>query len=175
VLPGQDRLTLVVPVARQPDGSPITGTLRAELTTPQPATTLNLSSGWFTGLTHRSYPTASTDNRTPFADGFLPALTVRAREQEPRTPIPNTAWSFGACAGGSADSADTRICYPAGFQPGRLYELIYRAKDPLVMGLGFAAMRDLASFLRGESRDQQGTANPVFRESQTAIVYGASQ
>jgi hypothetical protein len=176
VLPGLGRLTLTVPVARQPDGSPITGVLRAELTTPQPATTLNLSSGWFTGLNHRSYPTASIDNRTPLPDGFLPTLTVRAREQEPRVPVPNTEWSFGGCpGGGAAPPADTQVCHPAGFQPGRLYELTYRARDPLVMGLGFAAMRDLASFLRGEPRDGQGAANPVFRENQVAIVYGASQ
>jgi hypothetical protein len=181
VLPGASRLTLTVPTARHPDGSPITGLVRAEMTTPQPATTLNLSSGWFTGLTHRSYPTASPDNRAPFPDGFLPTLTVRAREQDPRVAIAGTEWSFGACAGGgavtggAATPGDTQICYPAGFQPGRLYELTYRARDPLVMGLGFAAMRDLASFLRHEPKDGQGTANPVFRERQVAITFGASQ
>src|SRR5262249_61720285 len=117
--PGQRGRAGPVPVTRQPAGGPIRGPRRAELPTPQPATTLNLSSGWFTGLTHRSYPTASTDNRTPFADRFLPALTVRAREQEPRVRIPNTEWTFGACAAGGATAPDTQICYPAGFQPGR--------------------------------------------------------
>ena len=58
VLPGNNRLTLSVPIARHQDGSAITGPVRAELTTLTPAKTLNLSSGWFTALTHASYPTA---------------------------------------------------------------------------------------------------------------------
>jgi hypothetical protein len=175
VLAGDARLTLSVPVARNPDGSSITGVVRAELTTPAPARTLNLSSGWFTSLTHASYPTASADNRTPLADGFLPTLTVRAREQDPRTPIPNAQWSFGDCREGEARPSETQICLPAGFQPGRLYELIYRAKDPTVLGLGFAALRDLGAFLKSEARDSAGTANPVFRADSVAVVFGSSQ
>jgi hypothetical protein len=52
VLPGGGRMTLSVPVARKPDGSPITGLVRAEFVTTAPAATLNLSTGWFTGMTH---------------------------------------------------------------------------------------------------------------------------
>ena len=161
VLPGDGRMTFSVPAARNTDGSAVTGTVRAALgVQTAPATTLNLSSGWFTGMTHRSAPTVSADNRTPLPDGFLPTLTVRGAESEPRTPIPDTDWRFGAC-----DAAnDTQICYPAGFQPGQLYELIYRAKDPLVMGLGFAAARDLGAFLKAQAAP--GT---------TALVMGTSQ
>lgn len=50
VLPGDGRMTLQVPVARQPDGASVTGLVRAELVVQTgPATVLNLSSGWFTG------------------------------------------------------------------------------------------------------------------------------
>ena len=62
-----------VPVAKNADGSPITGIVRSELTTPAhtipatPTTTLNLSSGWFTAMITTAYPTVSTDNRTPTA------------------------------------------------------------------------------------------------------------
>ena len=122
VLPGDDRLTMQVPVARNPEGTPITGIVREEIVVQAPTPTVNLSTGNFTGLTHASYPTVSVDNRTPLADGFLPTLTVRAREQDPRVPIPNTEWAFASCpASGAATSSDTRLCYPAGFQPGRLY------------------------------------------------------
>ena len=125
VLPGSDRMTLAVPVAKNPDGSPITGVVRAELITQTPAKTLNLSSGWFTTMTHASYPTVSIDNRTALADGFLPALTVRAKEEEPRVPIANTEWSFGSCPeGGTVTPGDRQICYPSGFQPGRLMRRI---------------------------------------------------
>src|SRR5262245_4466709 len=58
VLPGGDRVTLKVPVARNADGSPVTGVVRTELIARTgPTRTLNLSSGWFTQLTHASYPT----------------------------------------------------------------------------------------------------------------------
>ena len=176
VLPGASRMTLSVPAARNADGTPITGVVRTELTTPESTRTLNLSSGWFTTLTHASYPTASTDNRRALADGFVPSLTVRAKEQEARQPIANTDWAFGSCPDGSTITAsETQICLPRGFQPGRLYELIYRAKDPLVLGLGFAATRDLAAFLRNEERDSAGTANPVYRDGQRTVLFGSSQ
>jgi hypothetical protein len=176
VLPGNDRMTFSVPVAKNPDGSAITGLVRSELVVRAPAKTLNLSSGWFTLLNHASYATASADNRIAFADGFLPTLTVRSKEQEPRAPIANSEWSFGSCSeGGPPIAGDRQICFPAGFQPGRIYELLYRAKDPLVLGLGFAAMRDLAAFLKHEERDDAQTANPVYRRGNQALVMGTSQ
>ena len=69
VAAGANRMTMKVPVARNADGSPITGIVRSELTTAAqtipatPTTTLNLSSGWFTALATASYPTVSTDNK----------------------------------------------------------------------------------------------------------------
>ncbi|MBV8912994.1 MAG: hypothetical protein JOZ05_08155, partial [Acetobacteraceae bacterium] len=180
VLPGWNRMLMPKVVAHNPDGSSITGVVRSEMTTPAPARTLPISLSWQTMAippdSYAAYPTAGTDNRTPFADGFMPSLTVRAREQDPRVTIPNTEWSFGRCDDGGATKPDeTHLCYPAGFQPGRLYELIYRAKDPMVLGIGFAASRDLGSFLRDEQRDQAGGANPVWRADNKALIMGSSQ
>ncbi len=177
VLPGDGRMALSVPVARNPDGSPITGVVRSELVVRSPATTLSLAHGWFTGATHAAYLAVSTDNHSPLPDGFVPTLTVRPRESAPREPIPSTAWSFASCPAGQPATPDpARICYPAGFQPGKLYELVYRARDPLVMGLGFAATRDLAAFLKAGDRDDAGTANPVAHGPDVrAIVMGTSQ
>jgi hypothetical protein len=70
---------------------------------------------------------------------------------------------------------EKHLCYPPGFQPGRLYELIYRAKDPLVLGLGFIATRDLGQFLRDAEKDDSGVANPVYRPDNLAIIEGSSQ
>jgi len=106
----------------------------------------------------------------------LPTLTVRSKEQEPRLPIANREWSFGSCSeNGPPIAGDRQICLPSGFQPGHIYELIYRAKDPLVLGLGFAAMRDLAAFLKHEEKDEAETANPVYRRENKALVMGTSQ
>ena len=173
---GNNRVRMQAPVARNPDGSSVTGILRSEMVVNAPTRTLPLSAGFFTALTHTAYATVSTSNTTPLADGFLPTLTVRAKENAPRAPIAPSDWSFGACPDGQpATTSDMQICLPAGFQPGRLYELIYRAKDPIVLGLGFAALRDVGSFFKFERRDEAGNANPVFRPGQRAITIGTSQ
>ena len=72
-------------------------------------------------------------------------------------------------------ASETRLCYPAGFKIGRLYELTYRARDPLVLGLGFAAARDLGAFLKSAEKDDAGTANPALVANAKAIVMGSSQ
>jgi hypothetical protein len=175
VVTGLNRMTMQVPVAKNPDGSSITGVVRNEITVPKPTTTMPLQSGWFT-FASKPYPTVSTDNKTALSDGFLPMLSVRVRENEPRTLIPNSEWSFGSCEADKAPAVnDTQICYPAGFKPGRLYELTYRAKDPLVLGLGFAAARDLGAFLKASEKDDSGTANPAYVAGAKAIVMGSSQ
>ncbi len=177
LLPGDGRLRLSVPVARNPDGSAIIGLVRTEIVVHAPTPTVSLGAGGFTGTTHRGYPTAAVNDDTPFPDGFRPSLTVRATQTARRITIPNDQWSFGACPdGGLARPSSTEICHPAGFRPGRLYELIYRAQDPLVMGLGFAAMRDIGAFLKS-GRAEAGTGlHPLPRaEPWTTLVHGTSQ
>src|SRR5262249_54197089 len=123
-----------------------------------------------------AYPTMSTDNRTPLANGFLPQLTVRVHEHEPRVTIPNTEWSFGVCnQNGKVSVNNTQICYPAGFKTGHLYKLTYQTKDPLVLGLGFAAARDLGSFLKSAEKDNARADNPVHSTNAKAIIMGSSQ
>ena len=176
VLPGNNRMTFRVPSARNADGSPVTGLVRAEFASPVAAKSLNLGAGWFTTDTHASYATASLDNTKPFADGFLPTLTMRQTEKAPRIAIPNSAWSFADCKDGTATPDPKKICYPAGFEAGKLYELIYRGQDPLVMGLGYAAARDLVDFLKNRDKDDAGVLNPVAHGKDTkAIVMGSSQ
>lgn len=99
-------------------------------------------------------------------------LTVRQREQDPRTPLSPEHWRF---------KSNTRleISRPAGFDAGAIYEFIYPARDPIVMGLGFAAVRDLVAFMRHDSADADGRPNPLMLDGRPAIdyvlAYGASQ
>jgi hypothetical protein len=176
VVPGGSRITMSVPVVHNLDGSAITGIVRSELITRTATNMLTLSSGWF-NASSAAYPPVSTDNLAALADGFVPTLTVRPRQGAPRVPIPNTEWSFGTCGQNGAPPipSTTQICYLAGFKPGRLYELTYRAKDPLILGLGFAATRDLGTFLRTADKDESGTANPVLIPNARTIVMGSSQ
>ena len=95
-------------------------------------------------------------------------LSVRQRETDPRVSPPDLSFAFDG-------SQKVSIKRPAGFDAGAIYELIYLAKDPKVMGMGFAATRDIVSFLRFETGDASGTPNPLFGRIDRAIGFGVSQ
>jgi hypothetical protein len=67
-----------------------------------------------------------------------------------KTPIPSDQWAWAYCPSGWPGTPNPNwICLKnATFNPSLLYEMAYTAKNPLVLGVGFAAFRDLGSFLR---------------------------
>ncbi|MEZ5660427.1 MAG: alpha/beta hydrolase domain-containing protein [Burkholderiaceae bacterium] len=69
-------------------------------------------------------------------------LTVRVNEQDERRTVDGLAFRY-------VNDREIEISRPAGLPAGAIYEFIYPAKDSLVTGLGFAAVRDLVSWLRG--------------------------
>ncbi len=99
-------------------------------------------------------------------------LTVRRREADARVPLPDDQWRL-------KDSRTLEILTPgnAGSGPatGSIYELQYMATQPLVLGIGFAATRDLISFLRHERADEAGTPNPAGAGIRHALAIGISQ
>jgi len=156
LVPAPTRLAAGLPIAKQPDGSAIVGRMRVEYSDRNiPA------AGTFTmtlegSAAFRSYPASDTNPAHA-------VFTVRSAPGAARTPIAADRWAFGRCPTGreSLSPSATDICSFDGFKPDRLYELVYAAKDPIVMGLGFATTRDFASFLRNAARDSAGTANPL--------------
>ena len=156
LMPGIGRLAPNFPVAHQPDGTSIVSRVRIEYsdrTVPQEGVfSLPLEGG----TAFRSYEAADTVTAHS-------TLTVRSEPQGARTAVPSDRWAFGQCPEGQASlTPSTRdLCLFDGFRADRLYELLYPAKDPIVMGLGHAATRDVASFLRYESRDDAGSQNPL--------------
>jgi hypothetical protein len=56
-----------------------------------------------------------------------------------------------------------------------LYQLEYRGKDPLVLGVGLAATRDIVSFFRHAEKDDAGWQNPLAGRVSHVIGVGASQ
>jgi hypothetical protein len=101
----------------------------------------------------------------PVADPAGATLTVREREADPRTTPPGLAWRL-------IDDRHVEITRPtaAGFDRGAIFEFIYRARDPIVMGIGLAAIRDLVSFLR------HGTdGNPLRGAIRHTLGFGISQ
>jgi hypothetical protein len=174
-VPGSPRLTIKVPVATE-NGKEITGLLRAEFQVIAPAKTQNLSSGPFSGMNHHSYETVSLDNT-----GLT--LTKRVHEADARIPVPNSDWAFSDCTTQPfpGTPSTTKLSLKDGFDPNYIYELVYTAKNPLVLGLGFAAVRDIASFLRLATTDDARTQNPLLVAGsgtvpiRAAIMQGVSQ
>ena len=96
-------------------------------------------------------------------------LTVRRHEADPPVAIPLEKWTY-------VNSKTIRLMPPGTKpEPGSLYELRYPAKDPKVLGIGFAATRDLVSFLRYEPADGDFKPNPLGRGIKSAIAVGISQ
>ncbi len=166
VLSGDDRMTMRLPMPVGENG-PMTGRVRAELIVDEPG----IQSLPFSGNTYtRSYPTTSLDS-------MQATLTCREYERDARQTV--TEWQFATLdAQGQPSPSTTCLYVPEGFRPGWIYELIYTATEPLVLGLGFAAVRDLIDFLRDGERDVGGASNPL-RQGETRIdkayAWGRSQ
>ena len=133
--PGMPKPQLIAarfPVARAADGSPVTGIVSIETIFDAP-----------TGDTMvLPYPAAGLDQ--PQAK-----LTVQQRTGDPKRTLATSDWRF-------VDAKHVRIRRPADMDAGAIYRFEYTACDPVVMGLGFAATRDLIAWLRRE-----GEGNPL--------------
>jgi hypothetical protein len=96
-------------------------------------------------------------------------LQVRDHPNAPPTPISREDWSFVQLDG---DPDPYYVQLHTGFEPGRIYQLIYTTRGSRLVGLGFAAVRDSVSFLK------YGTAevgNPCAHTLDYAYVFGISQ
>jgi hypothetical protein len=91
-------------------------------------------------------------------------LTVRQRERDRRATPQGLEWRY-------LDATHVEITRPPGFDRGAIYEFIYPAKDPEVMGMGFAAIRDLVAFLRYDTTSN----NPLRGTVRHTLGFGISQ
>lgn len=163
ILPAEDRMSMRLPVAGS-DLAPVTGPVRMEFIADREGIrTVPLSGNDFT----HAYPAVSLDTTQA-------VLTRRAYPHEAREVIPAQAWQFARLgATGRLEPSATDCTLDEPFRPGWIYELVYTAKDPLVLGLGFAGVRDFLSFLRHEERDAAGMANPAsLPDAKIERVYG---
>lgn len=180
-------LRIDIPVATNKDGSAITGQVRGEYIFTSPQSTEDLSAP-------PTYEAVSTDNSGA-------TLTQRVHQHDPKVTIPNDQWAFADCTTTPFPGvpSTTKICLNGGFDTNHIYELVYTAKNPTVAGLGFAATRDLISFLRNSAPSGRGNGvgngvgggrchnrgqgaahngcpqNPLGESIDHAIIYGSSQ
>lgn len=177
-LPAGDRLCLRVPVARHPDGSPITGPVRAEYVVGEPVPSLTLSAGAFVESgTHAVYRPADPDQPAHPADPATrprAVLTRRRYESDERTPVPGGDWAFADCSERPwpGRASPDHLAVRGGFETDAIYELVYTARDPLVLGLGLLATRDLVEFCRHEGDPAR---NPLAGRITHAVAFGSSQ
>jgi hypothetical protein len=132
-VPGGGPLVLTVPLAKNADGSPIVGPAMEEFIVDDNKTEKGLL----------TYPAADPDTSKA-------SLLVRTLVDDAPAPVSAEKWQF--------DEGGTTISLlPAGakFEAGKLYNLVCQARDPKVTGLGYAAVRDLAEYLRN------GPSSPV--------------
>ena len=103
---------------------------------------------------HLAYPPVDPDGRDS-------RLYVRDHRLDPPRLLPRKSWRF---------VGTSKVALDGGFEPGRIYEVVYRSRDPRVAGCGFAATRDLVSFLKSEA----GAQNPLAGVT-LAVGHGISQ
>lgn len=161
---------LQAPIAHNPDGSTITG--------PVYGSVLN-----GTGTTNQlivytnpvPYQPASLDT----TQATLWSVTHQdiVGGETGKVVIPSSQWAWADCRTtpwpGTPDP--TRICLQGGFNSSLLYQVVFTAKDPLVLGVGFAATRDAVTFLKSAAQDDFGTANPLAGKISHTIAMGTSQ
>lgn len=171
-VPGPDNDYVTVPIARNPDGSAITGLVLGRI--------VNAS-----GVD--SQPLIINSNPVPYKPASLDTtkatLTTHVSERMDGTvtgaaKVPSSNWAWARCDAqhpfpGTPDPA--QICVKGGFDPKLLYQVVFTAQDPYVLGIGFAAFRDVASFFRNAAHDDEGTPNPVANQVSWVISRGVSQ
>ncbi len=165
-LPGQ--LGISVPVASNRDGSPLTGVVRSEFVTlavpANPVTTQDLTAGFSSNTP--GYPAADLDTTHAL-------LTRRVHQADAQSVVAPSDFAFASCTTTPFPGTPNpqKLCLKGGFDTNQIYELYYVAKNPLVLGLGFAATRDLVSYLRSSP----DAANPLAGATTAAVMHGTSQ
>ena len=148
------------PEALDANGNRITGRVYTQLQTPAPATHLLLSDRG-----HRPYPAADLDERSA-------VLLVRDQPDGEATTIDRGRWRFARVEGGRVVPDARHVWLEGGFEKGRLYQIAYTAIGAPVIGLGIAALRDSAAWLKyGTARE----GNPAPDVLRYVYAYGRSQ
>jgi len=170
---------ITVPAAKNADGSSVTGPVFARF--------VNIAQANGVNQTTQSLPgtvlSGAVLGRAPATTDTTKATLISATSESQsgvRGGVVNIAsgdWAFADCRTvpfpGTPDP--TRVCLRNGFDPALLYQLVYTAKDPLVLGVGLAAMRDVNTFFKSAAKDDAGTANPIAGKITKALGYGISQ
>jgi hypothetical protein len=140
---GADALRLYAPIAKD-NGRTITGLLRGDLMLSQDTPEIPLGHLMMGNIGGTEYAVSAPDDARN-------ALTVRDSREGQRTVVPRSEWQFAHTVDGKIVPSDRHIHLNGGFHAGKIYEYVYVVADPVVAGLGFAAIRDFASYAKHDS------------------------
>jgi len=139
VCPSAELLGLAAPSAMEGD-KPVRGATMVEIRPNERATTRLLAD-----RIHRPLPAAPGEQSDA-------RMLVRDWEDGEDTLIPRSRWRFAReTAAGAVEPSAEHVWLEGGFEPGRIYQLVYETDRAPVVGLGLLAARDAATFLRGSS------------------------
>ena len=159
VPPTPGLIGLHAPEAVGPEG-PLTGRIMCQFQCDQPTQVFLLAD-----RQHLANPAADPEE----ADA---TLTVRDLPNSPATPVDRGQWSFVRVEDEDLEPQHSHIYMPSGFEPGRIYQLVYTTTGSRIVGLGFAAMRDAVSFLKYAPAT---SGNPCVAGIEYAYAMGRSQ
>jgi hypothetical protein len=152
---GQDALSFYAPIAKE-NGKTITGLLRGDLMPSKVMEEIPLGHLILGSIGGTEYAVAAPDDPRN-------VLTIRDSRNAKRTAIPRSEWQFAHLVDGKLTPSDRHIHLNGGFQPGKIYEYVYVAADPVIAGAGFAAVRDFASYAK-HAADAIAPATRVYGE-----------
>ena len=142
------------------DGERILGPIVCHLEVHQKTRTLPLSH-----MGHVAYEASDLDEATA-------TLKTRDYLDGPATLVARERWSFASVNGDAIVPDSRHIHFEDGFEPDKLYELVYTAVGAVPTALGLVAVRDFLSHLRYASRDEN---NPCADEIDHVLGFGGSQ
>ena len=145
----EGRMRMAIPIATN-NGQPITGWVRGNF-----IPGANAASASVADRGHLAYPVvapASAAHR----------LIMRTLPTDTPREITRSTWRF---------TGPATVTLDRGFEAGLIYDVIYRARDPRVIGVGLAGTRDIVSFFKHASAAEGNPLPGITR----AIGWGVSQ
>ena len=119
-------MRMEMPIASE-NGKPITGLVRGNFILNEHANTAPVAD-----RNHLAYPPVDPASAES-------VMTVRDEPTRRGEVIPRSRWRF--VDGGT-------VTLDGGFEPGRIYDVVYRSQNPKVVGVGLSGTRDLVSFFK---------------------------
>jgi hypothetical protein len=158
--PKRDGLMRMYPPVATDGAKPLRGIVRSDFVPLEPETDHSLAD-----RDHVPYPVADPDAPEN-------VLTVRDDVEAERRVVPRSKWKFGRVENGSVVPDSGRVYLEGGFEPRKIYEVVYVSENPPLVGLGPSGIRDAVSRLKNEGASELGIGPDHLDR---AIAFGISQ